>query len=116
MTNTVASKHHTCAVCMGKIKIGESYFSQKMYHPYFNESTSKNSIYTNYYRECNNCVDDRAKRDYKRIQHERRAVERTKNCPDSEFKYVWQGGWDGEVADGGDVRLECHRCNLHCCR
>lgn len=36
------------------------------------------------------------------------------NCCKSKFLPYWQGGYCGEIPDGGDVRYECHECDIMC--
>lgn len=104
-----ANKEHVCDLCCKKIRKGEKYCIERIYPAYRGEG-----FYTYDYRECANCVAQRPKRNWKIKQHKDRVAKRAANCPDANFEYVWQGGWDGEIPDGGDVMLECSGCNIGC--
>lgn len=119
----IARKIQHCDCCNGNIKKGQMYFYERQYIRFLDEkdindaSTWKMSLSTYDNKECQFCIDNRAKRKYKEAQHKIRAEKRKANCPDADFKYEWQGGWCGgsnPYPDGGDVQLECHACNLHC--
>lgn len=105
-----ALKSHKCDYCQKTIQKGERYSFERVYH------SEDGKLYTWDHRFCQKCTDNSAKRLYKSSAHILRANKRAENCPDADFKYVWQGGWDKTLgcADGGDVKLECHKCNLHC--
>lgn len=106
-----AAKIHTCNVCSRKIQKGELYDCEKEYI-----KGTEGELFTYYFRECAKCLEETPKRVFKDAIHSIRAAQRKACCPDADFQYVWQGGWDTALgcADGGDVRLECNKCNLHC--
>jgi len=116
MKQRKANKNHKCSVCFVTIHGGEVYEHRKEYHRFFDENKWKYGLFTSEHKECPKCVINRAKYKYKLEQHNVRAEKRRANCPDKNFQYVWQGGWDTELgcADGGDQKLECHACNLYC--
>lgn len=105
-----AAKKHFCDTCHRPIKKGDFYISEKLYFP------EDGKLYTWNFKTCLICEHGSAKKLYQAGRHIERAKKRANNCPDADFQYVWQGGWDSALgcADGGDVRLECHKCNLRC--
>lgn len=103
-----ARKKHSCNKCHKSIRIGE-------YYSYIRKVVEcDDGIFSYELKTCEKCDSPRGL--YKQKKHEERAIKRMQNCPDSNFEYVWQGGWDIQLGcpDGGDVQLECHNCNLHC--
>ena len=36
------------------------------------------------------------------------------NCSKQDFVPIWQGGYSGDMPDGGDVRYECNGCDIRC--
>lgn len=104
-----ARKEHCCDLCNKKINKGDEYYIERIY-----PSHTVEGFYSYDFRECAKCVDERPKRQWKIQQHKERVKKRAANCPDANFKYIWQGGWDDGIPDGGDVRLECSGCNIGC--
>ena len=108
MKKRKANKQHDCDSCNLKINKGEIYEYEKLYNSY-GEKFSTHTI-----RECKKCILDRPKIKYKSECSRKRGKLRAKDCPDANFVPVWQGGWDNGTPDGGDIRYECHNCNLNC--
>ena len=108
----ISKKQHRCDVCNGLIQKGESYLMVRRYNNH------EGVFFTYDIKECSRCIINKPKRNYKLLQHMIRSEKRKANCPDADFKYVYQGGWDSALGcpDGGDVRSECSGCNLYCCR
>ncbi len=113
MKKTKARKAHYCDECNKKvIKKGDYYMAKKHYH--VDNEDYEPRLYTWTERTCINCYSSWPKIYYKLEQSRIRGEKRKQNCPDADFYPVWQGGWSDGAPDGGDVRAECHKCNLHC--
>ncbi len=111
-TTRKARKKHFCSSCFGSIKKGEMYKFRRCVFV-----DDDNTVFSYEQKECQSCYDPTPKQKYKKQQHDIRAAKRKENCPDKDFRPVWQGGWDTALgcADGGDCIDECHHaCNLNC--
>jgi len=113
MKKSKANKEHYCDECNRKaIKKGDYYMSKKHYTVCHEDYEAQ--LFTFIERRCMRCFSNWPKINYKLEQSRLRAERRKLNCPDADFQPVWQGGWDRGVPDGGDMRMECYKCNLHC--
>ena len=103
-----ANKDHHCDTCKRGVRKGERYTYKKHY------LSDEDEFFTIREIMCVKCIEGLPQFEYRVKSRAIRVAKRVANCPDADFKTVWNGGWSDGCVDGGDVEWECHACNIIC--